>query len=449
LGVASLSLVPSASALTLRPGDVIVADIFAFGGDGGLIKVNPATGKQTVLSTNGQSANTRTSEFMDDPYDVTVMPDGTVLAAEEYAAGGAASGEGSVVGVNPATGKQRVVSSNEKTVNVGTSEFFIDPWGVVFLPGRGIVVGDYNAFADGGLIGVSPASGKERVLASNDQPVNMGTSELFFNPARLAVARSGELAVVTHGSDPGVVGVNPATGKQRVLSSRSQPVNLGSTEYFDSPEAIDVAADGRLVVVDSGAFTSGGVIGVNPATGKQSKVSANNLPVNSSSMIFQSPEGIATALNGDLIVVEPSAPPTFGGTGGAVIRVDPATGAQTLLSSNDTPVNSGSSELLDEPYGVTVVPPRCSGRFATMYGGPGRETLKGGRFGDVVAALGGKDLVKARKGKDRACGGAGNDRLEGGTSADVLIGGAGRDVCIGGTGNDKARGCEVRRSITR
>jgi Ca2+-binding RTX toxin-like protein len=449
LGVVSLGIVPSASALRLRPGDIIVADIFAFGGDGGLIKVNPVTGKQVVLSTNGQPANLGTSEFMDDPYDVTVMPDGRVLAAEEYAAGGAVTGDGSIVGVNAATGKQRVVSSNAMAVNAGRSELFLDPWGVVFLPGRGIVVGDYNAFTDGGLIGVNAATGKERVLASNDQPVNLGATELFENPARLAVARSGNLAVITHGVDPGVVGVNPATGKQRKLSSNSQPVNMGSSEFFDSPEAIDVAANGGLVVADSNAFTGGGVIRVNPATGKQSKISANDLPVNSSNMIFQSPEGIATAPNGDLIVVEPSAPPTFGGATGAVIRVDPATGAERLLSSNDTPVNSGSSELLDEPYGVTVVPPRCGGRFATMYGGPRRETLRGGRFADVMAALNGRDLIEGGRGNDRVCGGAGNDRLGGAAGADLLVGGPGRDVCIGGKGVDQAKSCEVRRSIPR
>lgn len=434
----------SAAAAELRPGDIVVADIQAFGGDGGLILVDSQTGKQTLLSTGDQPVNSGLSEHIDDPYDVTVTPRGRLLVAEEYAPGG----DGSVVSVNPRTGKQRLISSNQQLVNAGSSELLIDPWGIVLVPGHGIVVSDYNAFGgNGGLIGIAPATGKQRVFSSNDQAANSGSSELFHTTPRLVQARSGELAVVTHGVDPGIVGVKPATGKQRVLSAGSQPVNSGSSELFVTPQAVDVGPEGRLYATDSNAFPGGGVIGVDPQTGKQSKVSANDLVVNAASMVFQSPEGIATTLAGELIVVQPSAPPAFGGTSGSVVRIDPDTGAATLLSSNDLPVNSGSSELFSDPYGVAIVPPRCGGRYATAFGGPGPQRLRGGSAGEILAGLGGRDRLAGAGGGDRLCGEAGADTIRGGPGADILIGGPGRDLCIGGPGRDRARSCERKRSI--
>jgi Ca2+-binding RTX toxin-like protein len=434
-GIVALALgaAPEAGAIELRPGDIIVADL-ELGGQGGLIHVDPVTGKQRVLSSNDQPANDGTSEFFDDPYDATVARSGYVLAAEEYDAGDVS--DGGVVGVSPGNGKQQVVSSNALGVNAGTSELFVDPWGVIVLPGYGIVVGDYNAFGDGALIGVDETTGKERVFSSNDQPVN--TQDLFTSPARLTAMAGGDVATVTQSADPGVVGVDPDTGEQRVVSANSQPVNDGTTELFNSPQAIDVGPDGTLYVADSGAFPQGGVIGVNPVTGKQRKVSANDLPVNPDDL-FSNIGGVATDLRGNLVVVNRDPD--------SVVGVSTATGTQSLVASNDTAPNAGISELLAEPYGITVVPPRCAARFATAFGGPGGQTRRGDRFSDVLAMLGGRDTVKARGGNDRACGGAGRDRLVGGPGEDVLDGGPGRDVCVGGPGEDRARRCEVERSV--
>jgi Ca2+-binding RTX toxin-like protein len=55
---------------------------------------------------------------------------------------------------------------------------------------------------------------------------------------------------------------------------------------------------------------------------------------------------------------------------------------------------------------------------ATVWGGDGNDTLKGGNGGGVLL------------------GGAGADQLTGGTGRDVLIGGAGADRLVGGNGDD-------------
>src|SRR2546426_10927192 len=85
--------------------------------------------------------------------------------------------------------------------------------------------------------------------------------------------------------------------------------------------SVPAAPGGTILVADEAAFGGlGGVIRVNPATGAQTVVS--------SGVNFVEPTGIAIAANGDILVADPSA---FGG-GGGVIRVDPTTGAQTVGS---------------------------------------------------------------------------------------------------------------------
>ena len=464
--VAAALAAPAQASAALRPGDIVVADLNAFA-QGGLIKIDPATGKQTLLSSSDQPVNLGSTELIDDPYDVTVTPSGAILVADEYAFGGT----GGVVGVNPDTGKQTRISSNDQPVNMGVTELFLDPWGVAFAPGLGIVVSDYNApgGGDGRLIGVDRASGKQRVLSSDELPVNQGVSELFEQPSRVAVDPTGDLLVAdggAFGGTGGVIGVNREDGRETEISSNQQAVSSGSSELFAAPVGIDLLADGSVVVVDSSAFGgAGGVIGVDPGTGKQTKVAANDQPVNAASMIFDGPYGIATAIDGDLFVVEPSAPPAFGGAGGAVIRVDTSSGQQALLSSNDQPVNAGSSEFLTDPYGIAVVPPKCTDLFATLFDVPGVDRIDGSPFADVIATAAGADRVNGAGGADRLCSGMGADRLVGGKGKDLLIGGKGkdlliggkgrdrlnggrgRDVCVGGKGRDRAKGCEVRRSI--
>ena len=98
-----------------------------------------------------------------------------------------------------------------------------------------------------------------------------------------------------------------------------------------------------------------------------------------------------------------------------------------------------------------TVPPRCSGRKATIVGSSGRDHLRGTKRGDVIVGLGGLDIVSGLSGRDLICGGKGDDVLrgnrgqdaiEGGKGSDDLIGGRGRDSCTGGGGSDQGTGCE-------
>jgi Ca2+-binding RTX toxin-like protein len=438
----------SAGAVTLRPGDILVTDaagVNSTDGAGGVIRVDPATGKQTRVSANNMAVNSSSAEFSL-PEDLIVTPGGQILVGDYGNTGVGIGTYGGVIGVDPATGQESVVSANSLPANSGSSEFFSSPNGIARAPNGNLVVSDHTAFTGaGGVIGVNPATGKETKVSANDLAVNAG-SAFFTFPERITLNPRG-LAFVADdsafGGTGGVIGVDRSSGLESDASSNDLAVN--STQMlFDDPYGIARSPGGRLFVADYNAFANsdGGVIGVDPATGQESRVSANEMGVNAAHQLFVNPTDIAVTPSGGLLVADLDA---FSDFDGGVIGVDAATGRESVVSSNDQAVNS-SSQLLSEPYGIAVVPPKCFGRFATIVGGPRGETLRGTRFADVIAGVGKDDTVRGLEGRDRICGGsgddtlfggAGQDRISGGTGDDTLFGGDGADVLVGGTGHNE------------
>ena len=139
----------------------------------------------------------------------------------------------------------------------------------------------------------------------------------------LAAAGPGEAVTLNPGdiltAGATIIHVNPATGAQTTVTSGNLLVN---------PVGIAIAANNDVFVVDSNCCEggTGGVIRVNPATGHQTVVSpppGGNVPNN-----FVSPQAIAIAADGDLFVLDQGC--CDGGQGG-VIRVNPVTGHQTVV----------------------------------------------------------------------------------------------------------------------
>ena len=218
-----------------------------------------------------------------------------------------------------------------------------------------VFVVDNGAFADGGVISANPATGKETKVAANDLAVN-ASSQFFHNLYGIALAPSGKLVLVDNtgfDGNGGVIGVNPANGKETKVSANDMAVNA-SNQLFSSPSAIVVQPSGRILVTDFSAFISstGGVIAVNPKNGAESTFSSNALAVNAASQYFLEPISIALSPTGRIYVLDQKA---FGGSGG-VISVNPATGRETKVAANNMAVNA-SSQFFDSPYGVEVVPP--------------------------------------------------------------------------------------------
>lgn len=439
LGMLALGAAPAPAAI--RAGEVVVAGSHEFDA---LIVVNPATGKQRLFAANGAPVNSG-SQFLETPTDVVISPRGQLFVADA----GNLDGSGGVVAVDPRTGRQTEISSNDQPVNA-TSQHFDVPTGIALLPSGELLVVDRGASA---VIAVDPATGKQRVFSSNDQPANMDTS--FFSDLRggITVMRSGLVLVGNSGPVRGVIALDPDSGEQSRFSTNDQPVNA-SSQLYTIPVGVAETISGKVLVADQNGpntlpgYFNGGVIGVNPATGGQSRVSDNEQQANASSSYFADPFDLTFGLSGRLFVLDASA---FSGDDcsgadpgcGGLISVDPASGKERVLSSNDQAINA-PSQFFEDELGLDVMPPRCKGRVATIYGSPAGERIRGTPRADVIAALGGRDAASGLGGKDLICGGRGSDVLRGGRGRDRLLGEGGNDGLFGGGGRDRLAGGKGR-----
>ena len=236
---------------------------------------------------------------------------------------------------------------------------------------------------------------------------------------------------------------NPRTGATELLSGGG---------LLTDPTDVEVAPNGTMFVSQEADDT---VVKIKPG-GAQSVVAHDD-------KLSPASDGLVRAPNGILAVATWMK---------EIVAVDPATGAQSLIAqpsfipadldllpngnllvahygstkgvSEVTPSGEISDFSIDSaynlPWGVAIAPPRCAGRNATIVGSTGPDKLKGSKFRDVIATLGGNDRVKGLGGKDIICGGSGADRIAGGRGADRLLGQGGPDLLVGGRGRDRLKG---------
>ena len=145
----------------------------------------------------------------------------------------------------------------------------------------------------------------------------------FQDPYGVAVDNDGYLIVADRAAFPGdnggIIRIDPTTGEQTPITS---------DRFMINPTGVVVEADGDILVVDpdardlNGTAGVGGVIRVDPDTAEQTLLSSGNF--------FRNPTGIALDPDGRIVVADTAA---FGGDGG-VIRVDPSSGTQVEVASN-------------------------------------------------------------------------------------------------------------------
>jgi len=120
----------------------------------------------------------------------------------------------------------------------------------------------------------------------------------------------------------GVVEVDPATGNQRLVTSGGNFTGLAWT--------IAVEANGSILVADHrccnpGNF-GGGVIRINPVTGAQSILASGGFLIGA--------HGVHVGPNGDIFV---GTQISGSGVGPGVVRINPQTGAQSIVAFGDEP----------------------------------------------------------------------------------------------------------------
>jgi sugar lactone lactonase YvrE len=369
------------AAATAKPGDILIGDIDGSvnGSQGAVFSLDGATLAVTTLAAAAP---------FQDPLGIALERNGSILVADDDALP-AAPAAGAVLRVNP--------FSAGSISGVASGGPFRNPKDVAVEPSGKLIVVDPDAGPGpgAGVYRVDPVSGAIAILAEG--PPLEGTYGVRVAPSGQVYVPNRDTATIHR--------IDPVTG---VVST------LTSGPPFQAPTGVTVGPDGNLVVTDNGA---NGVFRVDVRTGAVTPISTGG--------ILDTPSGVALTPQGQILLADENV---------GIVRVDPATGAQTLLRAN--------SEPLASPYGIEVVPPKCGGKNATIVGSTRADRITGSRFADVIVTLRGKDRVNGGKGKDLICGGGGRDILKGGAGKDRLLGQGGRDVCAGGKARDSGRSCE-------
>ncbi len=372
----------TACAATLTAGAIVVTDSEAFGGCGvlgcgGEIAVDPATGAESVLSSNSTatvSSNsylTTPGQPFGAPFTIAWAPNGDLYVGDTFGLGGSCSGIGlagsggcgGVLELDPSTGAVSVVSSNAQPINVlGNTEYFNQVNGVAVAPNGDIIVEDWGGCGGcGKIISVDPSTGQETLISPKQ-----GQKELMGYPQGLALDGNDAFVADANGhggpcgSGPnagcgGIIEVNLTTGVQTLLSSDTTPMT--SDLYVDGVENIAVDSDGMLLVTDAGG---GDILQVAPSTGDASVFASNAGQANASTQYLSAPIGISIAPDGTIVVADPGAfLSNCGGSycpGGAIIEVNPSTRQETLISDNPMQTDP-ADQLFTYPWGALVVPP--------------------------------------------------------------------------------------------
>lgn len=314
----------------LAPGDIFVADQSALGGQGAVIRIDPATGNQKSVAAG---------KLLIHPAGIAVDRGGRIFVAVPQK-------PGRIVKVDAVTGAQESVSSGG---------LLSCPTGIASLANADLIVADPCAKM---VIRVYHRTGGQKAVSSGGK---------FAFPQNVRVATDGSIIVADRdafGGAGAIIRLDPRTGAQTVMSS-------GETLLNPTDVALDTM--GRLLIADFNSFAcgpggytgagAGAILRLDRSAGAASRADPRqpSQSLVSCDRLFQNkgPYGIATETDGKILVTattgdanpagSPPRAPTNSysyGAVGQVIRIDPATGAQTILSS---------AGLLAAPIGIAIL----------------------------------------------------------------------------------------------
>ncbi len=288
------------------------------------------------------------------PEDVLLDADGSILVTNV--------GTPALLRVDPATGDRFVVSGCADAScasQVGSGPAFLGPRLIAREPGDQLVLSDRFGVTVSAVVRVDPTTGNRTLVSGCTDTIcssQVGTGPALGRVFGIEVEASGQILVA---DTLALLRIDPVSGNRSVVSGCANPACttlVGSGPSFGEPVGVAREADGAILVTDSADDSSfSAVFRVDPATGARSVLSGCADPT-CSSVIGAGPQfgkvfGIALEAGGDLLVTDRSLD--------AVIHVDAATGDRTALSGcADASCSSATADgtLLSEPLGITVVP---------------------------------------------------------------------------------------------
>jgi DNA-binding beta-propeller fold protein YncE len=257
--------------LAVEPdGNLVVADLGEPNRkDGAVIRVDPLTGRQSLVSSGG--------EFFD-PAGIAVAPDGQIYVVDNRAP----DNDGAVIRVDPRTGVQTLITERSSAPDRDELDL---PFGIAIERDGSLVVANRESPSAlpllcqllGKVVRVDPATGVQ---------TRVGGTEHIAWPLGLAVRPDGDIVVANEcGRHGGLVLLDRLGLWQRLITSNS------SQDVLVTPERVAIDPGGGLLVSDFsvGPDGDGGIVGVDPETGAQSLVRAGEL--------FNHPLGIAAVVN--------------------------------------------------------------------------------------------------------------------------------------------------------
>src|SRR5437868_1989770 len=244
---------------------------------------------------------------------VPSIADGTILVTtgpSPFASTDQSSMPIGIIGVNPTTGAQTVIS---------TGGLFSLPTYVTEAPNQQLYVTDLTAFGTGAIFRVDPNTGQQSLVAKG-QLIN-GPNAIVFVNGFLYVADVGDSSGTIHN----IVKIDPSTGKQTLVTD-------GSAGGFSVAVGMSPAPGNNVYLADEPGNFMGSDPGklweVNLDTGQQTIVSSNN-PTQGS--LFDHPVDVAMDANGNIIVANTGGPADS--VTGSIFRIDPRTGVQTRITT--------------------------------------------------------------------------------------------------------------------
>ncbi len=312
---------------------------------GALFRIDGSTGERILLSDFGDASQGATGA---DPQDVA-LGTGRIWVVDPNAGTG---GNGALFSVDPATGARGLVSDFGGAGGAPGA----DPAGVEVAPTGEVLVADRGVGGGGALFSVNPSTGARTVL-SNFAAGAQGP--LGIDPSSVAVTPAGTVVVVDRAGSGRLFWVDPATGNRTVLDD----MGAGSPAGGD-PIGVALTADGQILTGHRAGGTSGmgALLRVDPATGVRTTVS--DFGQAAQGPLGSEPSGVAVVPEvlqaGDVWVVDDQA-----GTdsGGALFRVDATTGERLLVSDFGSGANQGvdPSGLAITSAGAVLVVDRNAG----------------------------------------------------------------------------------------